>query len=113
MIASLLAFVFILASCGSKTFKVTFESNGGSTVEAVSVKKGEKVTKPTDPTKDGYNFDGWFKEESLTTESEWKFQTDVVTANITLYAKWTKKPVETENVKVTFNYNYTGPLLLK
>src|SRR5690554_2380820 len=78
MIASFLAFVFILASCGSKTFTVTFESNGGSTVEAISVKKDEKVTKPTDPTKDGYDFGGWFKEESLTTE--WKFQTDTVTA---------------------------------
>ena len=106
MIASLIAFEFILASCGSKTFTVTFESNGGSTVEAISVKKDEKVTKPADPTKAGYNFSGWYKEESLTTE--WKFETDTVTANITLYGKWTAKPVEIENVKVTFNYNYSG-----
>jgi len=42
-----------------------------------------------DPVRDGYDFGGWFKEEACT--NEWNFTTDVVTGNITLYAKWNKK----------------------
>ena len=71
----------------AKEFIVTFESNDGSDVASQTVKDGEKVTKPSpDPTRSGYTFDAWYKEASLTTE--WKFDTDVVTTNITLYAKW-------------------------
>ena len=40
------------------TYEVTFDSNGGSTVEAVTLEEGSKVTKPADPTKDGFNFVG-------------------------------------------------------
>jgi len=68
-------------------FTVIFESNGGSSVEIKTVKEGEKISKPTpDPTKIGNTFAEWFKEEALTTE--WKFDTDVVTSDMKLYAKW-------------------------
>ena len=83
-----------------KTFIVTFESNGGSSVEAKIVKDGEKVTKPSpNPTKEGYIFAEWFKEETLTTE--WKFDIDVVTADTKLYAKWTpeEEPTIPQTVK--------------
>lgn len=66
---------------------VTFNSNGGSAVDAVEVEHGKTITKPTDPARTGYTFGGWFKESTLTTE--WIFATDVVEADITLYAKWT------------------------
>lgn len=68
-------------------YTVLFDSNEGSAVSQAGVKFEEKITKPDDPTKEGYTFKGWFKEEAL--ENEWKFETDVVTDNITLYAKWT------------------------
>ena len=71
----------------AKEFTVTFESNGGSDVASQTVKDGEKVTKPSpDPTRSGYTFDAWYKETELTTE--WKFDTDVVKSDVTLYAKW-------------------------
>ena len=73
-----------------KEFTVTFNSNGGSEVTSQTVKDGEKATKPTDPTKDGNTFGGWFKEAALT--NEWNFAVDVVTANITFYAKWNAIP---------------------
>ena len=66
----------------SKTYRVSFNSNGGSTVYSVSVKSGEKVTKPTDPTKEGYIFKYW----SLNDE-EYNFDS-VVTENIELKAIW-------------------------
>ena len=71
-----------------ETFTVTFNTNGGSEVPAQEVKSGETATEPADPTKDGYNFKGWFTDEALT--SEYDFSTPV-TSDITLYAKWTKK----------------------
>ena len=82
-------------------YTVTFESNGGSTVENQTVEKGKKVTKPTDPTKDGNIFSGWYKETALT--NAWDFDTDTVTKNITLYAKW-EEIADNESV-VTFNSN--------
>ena len=68
-------------------YTVIFDSNEGSAVSQAGVKFEEKITKPADPTKEGYTFAGWFKEKTL--DNEWKFDSDVVTANITLYAKWT------------------------
>ena len=74
-------------------FTVNFDSNGGNVVQQQSVKDGEKVPKPNDPTKEGHTFAGWFREANFTTE--WKFDTDVVHSNITLFAKWSVVPQAT------------------
>ncbi|MFH2034527.1 MAG: InlB B-repeat-containing protein, partial [Candidatus Margulisiibacteriota bacterium] len=66
---------------------VDFNSEGGSTVPSQQVFYGEKVSEPNDPSKSGYTFAGWFREASGTTP--WYFDRDIVTGNITLYAKWT------------------------
>ena len=86
------------------TYKVKFDSNGGSEVSSVDVASGEKVTKPAEPTKSGYEFKGWYKDEALT--KEWDFENDVVTADITLYAKWEPKDSPTPTIyKVEYNAN--------
>ncbi len=66
-------------------FTVTFDSDGGSAVAAVTVKSGEKAAKPADPAKDGYTFKGW-----LLGDAEYNFDAPV-TGNITLKAKWEAK----------------------
>ena len=68
------------------TYTVTFDD--GSNTTKVPVDYGHKVTKPDDPTKDGYKFGGWFADQAYTTA--WDFDEDIVTSDITLYAKWTK-----------------------
>lgn len=78
-----------------KLMTVTFNTNGGSTVAALDVESGSKLTAPTAPTKDHAVFQGWFKDEALTTQ--WNFTGDTVTADITLYAKWAT------GYEVTFN----------
>jgi len=79
-------------------FKVTFESNGGSTVGTQEIEAGSKVTKPTDPTKEDAVFGGWFADQDLTTA--WDFAKDVVVDNnITLYAKWTSQYTVVFNAK--------------
>jgi len=72
------------------TYTVTFNSNGGSAVATIeNVTSGEKISKPTDPTRTGYTFAGWYKESELT--NEFNFATDTITSDTTLFAKWNKK----------------------
>ncbi|MBR3308138.1 MAG: InlB B-repeat-containing protein [Lachnospiraceae bacterium] len=70
---------------------VSFDLNdvSGTAPEAKSVAKDGKVTEPTAPVAEGYTFDGWYKEKAC--KNAWDFDTDTVTDDITLYAKWTKK----------------------
>ena len=70
---------------------VTFALQGHGTMTTATqtdIPKGEKVDKPADPTENGWTFGGWYKEQNCTTK--WDFNTDTVTADITLYAKWTE-----------------------
>jgi uncharacterized repeat protein (TIGR02543 family) len=67
-------------------FVVSFDSNGGSAVPPQTIKEGEKATKPDNPTRDEYTFVAWYKETELA--NEWKFDADVVTADMVLYARW-------------------------
>jgi uncharacterized repeat protein (TIGR02543 family) len=68
------------------TYTVSFDSNGGSSVSNQTINEGDKVTQPTDPTKEGYIFNGWYSDEETT--NLWNFDTDTVTSDITLYADW-------------------------
>ena len=79
--------VFVLASCENKTdgYNVIFEVNGGSQIESIVSTDG-KVTEPTTPTKDGYAFGGWFKDEALT--DDFDFANDTISGDTTLYASW-------------------------
>ncbi len=79
--------VTLYAQWATNTYTVTFNSQGGSAVDSQTVEHGGKVTKPTNPTKTGYTFGGWYKESGCT--NTWDFATDTVTTNVTLYAQWT------------------------
>ena len=65
---------------------VTFNTQGGSSIDALKVPEGGKVTKPQDPAKEDFIFSGWYKEAACTTV--WDFEKETVTGNVTLYAKW-------------------------
>ena len=75
-------------------YTVKFETNGGSTVKSQSVRRNNTVSTITEPTKNGYTFDGWFTDKALTKAFD---STSKITSGITLYAKWTEikkdKPV--------------------
>ncbi|MFR7639489.1 MAG: InlB B-repeat-containing protein [Allobaculum sp.] len=88
------------------SYTVTFESNGGSDVAAVSANYHTTIEAPTAPTKNGYTFAGWFKDEALT--QTFNFASDKITESTTLYAKW-EAPVE-EKVTITFNTGKGNPI---
>ena len=68
-----------------QTYTVTFDTNGGSEVDPVTVDAGSTVTKPADPARSGYAFDGWYTENTY--ENPYDFHA-AVTGSLTLYAKW-------------------------
>ena len=88
-------------------FNVSFDANGhGTAPSTITVVKGQKATKPANPTAVGYTFGGWYKEAACT--NAWNFDTDTVTADTTLYAKWTQNPTPpapATTYTVTFNLN--------
>lgn len=75
----------LFALAGQEGSKVTFQSNGGSTVASRSVALGTTVSRPADPTRAGYSFAGWYADEACT--QAWDFDTPV-TGSLTLYARW-------------------------
>lgn len=72
----------------AKTYTVSFNSNGGTAVKALTVNANSTIVKPKAPTRKGYKFVNWYKDSKCT--KVWNFATDKVTANTTLYAKWKK-----------------------
>lgn len=68
------------------TYKVSFESNGGSSVASVDVESGDYVSKPVTPIKANNTFIGWYMEDTLS--NLFNFTDTRITADIKLYARW-------------------------
>lgn len=66
---------------------VTFNTNGGSAVQAISGVPGNTLTLPAAPTKEGYTFGGWYTDSACSTPFT---ATVFPNAATTLYAKWNK-----------------------
>lgn len=68
------------------TYTLSYDLNGGDgTIAPASIKEGEKITLPADPTRDGYEFLGWF---TAPTDGDRVTGDTVVTGPMTLYAHW-------------------------
>lgn len=69
-------------------YTVTFNVGGhGTAPTPQKVENGGKATKPENPTAKGWRFDGWYTDEKCTAGYDFD---KAVTANTTLYAKWTQ-----------------------
>jgi len=73
------------------TYTVIFDSTDGSSVVSQTIEEGKSVTEPTDPTKDGYTFFGWYDESGKLYDF-----TSVVSKDTTLTAQWEVAVVEEE-----------------
>ena len=89
-IITIFVLLLTLVSCGKKTYTITFDLNEGvGEAPAQTLKKGELVTEPTEPTKEGYNFLGWYLEN----DQPYNFSSKV-NKNLNLVARWEDKLAE-------------------
>ena len=56
-------------------------------IEPQLIEYGKHATAPENPERESYDFGGWFI-DNVTFANEWNFETDIVTQDTTLYAKW-------------------------
>ncbi|WP_107837843.1 cadherin domain-containing protein [Metasolibacillus meyeri] len=77
--------VTLYANWAINHYTVTFETNGGNIIAAQNIVYNKGLI-PPQPIRQGYTFAGWYKDANF--EYPWNSMIDVVTQNITLYAKW-------------------------
>ena len=89
------------------SYSVSFYTGSGSTfnMSTQTVKHGKYVTRPINPTREGYTFAGWYIDKDCTTV--WKFESDPVLNNMTLYAKWNALSGDKNTYIVQFVTNST------
>ena len=104
--------ITLYAKWNINSYKVSFDSNGGSSVAAQSVNYNTSATKPADPSMTDYTFAGWFTDKDCTTAYDFSSK---VTGDITLYAKWDKIPDQSFNTptKYTVSLNASSIPLQK
>lgn len=81
----------VLKSTSKVMYRVSFDSNGGSPIASIYVEEGSSITKPDNPTRDGYTFTCWMLDDK-----EYDFTTSV-TADIVLKATWNKSETVNSN----------------
>lgn len=102
-VITIMLMAFVLFACKGDKLTINFEANGGSEVTKMEISIDDlgKFVFPANPTKEGYEFKGWYLDPEF--KDEFKSLTGIKNS-ITLYAKWE----EVSNVKefeVTFNTN--------
>lgn len=91
--------VFVYAKWVNITpYTVKFETFGGTEIDNISVMYGNKITSPN-TSKLGFNFVGWYKDPSF--NNIWNFDTDTITKDTTLYAKYTLKNLSNLNISTS------------
>lgn len=83
VIILIVVIIFAVATADGHT--VSFDSNGGTDVESFQVEYGVYGEIDAVPTREGYTFDGWYLDESLTIEYN---PEGTIESDLTLYAKW-------------------------
>ena len=102
--------ITLYAKWTKNLYTVTFDVDGQTDlIHSVSVEHGSGVSKPTNPTKEGYTFDGWYTDATHTNKyTNWG---DSITRNTTFYARWNVNPYEltihyTDTDSTTKSYDY-------
>jgi uncharacterized repeat protein (TIGR02543 family) len=105
MILIILCSAIFLASCtNGLQLQVFFESNGGSEVSPIATDGSSLVNIPSNPTKEGYTFEGWFWdngifENPLTVDSLSEIP---ISNDMTVYAKW---GINTYSIEYNIQFN--------
>ena len=93
LVAIAIIIVAILSTLGSKKYTITFNTDGGNSIESITAKEKETITLPI-AVKEGYIFNGWTNENGEIIPSIY-----VVTKDITLKATWVSESADTITIK--------------
>ena len=83
---------------GTTRYTVSFETNGGNKVANQSVTRNSVMKEPAAPTKEGFDFAGWYTDKELKTKYDFSAK---VTKSLTLYAAWTEKDNSVNQIILT------------
>jgi uncharacterized repeat protein (TIGR02543 family) len=90
---------------GLVQYTITFDSQGGETVQAITKDEGTQIVKPGDPERPGYTFAGWFSAATGGSRYEWPHP---LSADLIMYAQWT---VDTGDQPFTLTIDgFTNPV---
>lgn len=83
---------------GLTYYTVTFYKNDGTeeTVDIQEIEENGNAMEPDEPSRSGYTFNGWYKDPDCTDGEEFDFDSDLITENTDLYAKWTEENSSTD-----------------
>lgn len=90
IIVACIAVIVILVALDLRNpgFTITFDSRGGSDIAPQNQMYGELLSVPEDPTREGYEFTGWYVDYAC--DDAWNEAEDIIESDITLYAGWEK-----------------------
>ena len=84
--------VTVTATWKINQYTIAFDTDGGSEVASITQDYGTTIAKPTDPTKTGYTFAGWYTDAACT--NAWNFGSNMLADHdMTLYARWVRNAV--------------------
>lgn len=91
IIVGCIAVIVILVALDLRNpgFTITFDSKGGTDVAPQNQMYGELLELPEEPTREGYEFSGWYLDSAC--DDLWENETDIIEGDITLYAGWEEK----------------------
>ena len=84
--------VLLIYGVANNGYTITFDSNGGTDVPPQELMYGDYVTEPDPPTREGYTFGGWFKDENCL--YPWDMEQSIVCESTTLHALWIENPTQ-------------------
>lgn len=96
----IIAVIIMAIVIKSRKVEISFDTNGGTTLKAMTINKNSEIERPEDPQREGYIFAGW----TLDGE-DFDFKTKI-TKSIKLIANWIKISAETDvYYELTFDVN--------
>ena len=76
---------YAVVSKAKQKYALSFDTQGGSSMDSITKDYGSQIAKPNDPKKDGYKFSGWSYDKAGSQAVEWPM---TITANVGIYANW-------------------------
>lgn len=91
IIVTCIAVIIILVALDLRNpgFTITFDSKGGTDVAPQNQMYGELLEVPETPTREGYEFTGWYLDTAC--DDLWENEEDIIESDVTLYAGWEEK----------------------